>query len=237
MISDETLADMLDLPEPMYQKVIFQCEKGREFELIPQIEAAAGFDYHCVNDHERELRQKAELDYAGSAVYVESLIRDVYDAFMFVFLAAETLFLLICAGSVIVSVTAYNVSGRNKEISVLRALGMYSDDIQRMSAKKQILGIMITLVLTYLSLIASNLYLDSQQKVTTAERVILDSTYKGVFSKIAEFLLPILHFAGQAVPACLLALIGYGACAYFASRKTVGGMLVKPVAEAVKNKE
>ena len=177
------------------------------------------------------------MNFTGSAVYVENEIRNFYDAFLFGFLTAETIFLLICAGSVIVSVTAYNVSGRNKEISVLRALGMYSDDIQRMSAKKQILGIMITLVLTYLSLIASNLYLDSQQKVTTAERVILDSTYKGVFSKIAEFLLPILHFAGQAVPACLLALIGYGACAYFASRKTVGSMLKKPVAEAVKNKE
>ena len=237
MISDETIADMLGLNEPMYQMVIFSCEKGRELELIPQIEFAAGYEHTYVNDHERQLRQNAEMNFTGSAVYVENEIRNFYDAFLFGFLTAETIFLLICAGSVIVSVTAYNVSGRNKEISVLRALGMYSDDIQRMSAKKQILGIMITLVLTYLSLIASNLYLDSQQKVTTAERVILDSTYKGVFSKIAEFLLPILHFAGQAVPACLLALIGYGACAYFASRKTVGSMLKKPVAEAVKNKE
>ena len=237
MISDETIADMLDLDEPMYQKVIFSCEKGRELELIPLIEAAAGYKHTYINDHERQLRQNAEMNFTGSAVYVEEEIRNFYNAFLFGFLTTETVFLLICAGCVIASVTAYNVSGRNKEISVLRALGMYADDIQRMSAKKQLLGIVITLVLTYISLIASNLYLDSQQKLTEAERIILDSTYKGAFSKIVEFFLPILHFAGQAVPACLIALIGYGACAYFASRKTIGGMLAKPIAEAVKNKE
>lgn len=237
MISDETIADMLDLPEPMYQNVIFSCEKGRELELIPLIEAAAGYEHTYVNDHERQLRQNAEMAYTGSAVYVEDEIRNFYNAFLFGFLTTETVFLLICAGSVIASVTAYNVSGRTKEISVLRALGMYSEDIQKMSAKKQLIGIVITIVLTYVSLIASNLYLDSQQKLTEAERVILDSTYKGAFSKIVEFFLPILHFAGQAVPACLIALIAYGACAYFASRKTVGDMLAKPIAEAVKNKE
>lgn len=237
MISDETIADMLELEEPMYQKVIFSCEKGRELELIPLIEAAAGYEHTYINDHERQLRQRAEINFTGSAIYVENEIRNFYNAFLFGFLTTETVFLLICAGSVIASVTAYNVSGRTKEISVLRALGMYSEDIQKMSAKKQLIGIVITIVLTYVSLIASNLYLDSQQTLTEAERVILDSTYKGGFSKIVEFVLPILHFASQAVPACLIALIGYGACAYFASRKTVGGMLAKPIAEAVKNKE
>lgn len=237
LISDETLADMLELPEPMYQKVNFYCEKGRELELIPLIEAAAGYQHTYVNDHERQLRQKAELAFTGSAVYVEDQIQDFYTAFLTAFLTAQTLYLLICAGSIIASVTAYTVSGRTKEISVLRALGMYSEDIRLLSAKKQLIGIVITVILTFVSLTASNLYLDSQQKLPVAERIVMDRTYNGIFENIVDFFLPILYFAGQAVPSCLLALIGYGACAYFASENTVGNMLKKPIAESVKNKE
>lgn len=237
ILSAETLAEIMGWDEPRYQTIYFYCEKGRELELIPLIEACAGYEHHYVNDHERQLRQMSEMEFIGSAIFVENNISKLYDMFLFTFLFVEVLYLLICAGSVIASVTAYDVSGRTKEFSVLRALGMYSDDIQKISAKKQLIGIILTIVLTFVSLVLIALYIDGTNRDPVADRLIAESTYSGIFRKIVDFFLPLIHFGKIYLPVCLLTLLGYGGCAFFASWKTVGAMLKKPIAENVKNKE
>ena len=237
LISAETLADFMGWDEPRYQFVTFSCEKGRELELIPQIEACAGYKLGYVNDHERQLRQMSEMEFTGSAVYIERHISNLYSMFVFTFLLAETLYLLICASSVIASTTAYEVSGRTKEFSVLRALGMHSGDIHKLSAVKQLLGIVLMITLTFVFLVLISLWNDSTVRDSVADRLLRENTYDGIFSGIVRFFIPIVHFAKYYLPVTLMALLGYGSCAFTASWKTVGAMLRKPVAECVKNKE
>lgn len=227
-ISDETLADIYGWDEPMYSYVYVYGERGREEEIIPLIEAAAGYRSTYVNDYERQLREINSYSFTGRAVYIENKINDLYNLFMLSFMLTETLFLLICAGSVIASVTAFEVDGRKNELSVLRALGMEPSSIHKTAQGRQVIGIVIMTVLSYVILYAVMVKLE------------FDTIEIPLSSKemIRKELMRIMKTNFTALtPVTIAAMLGYGICTAAAAWKTVRGMLSRPIAENVKNKE
>lgn len=234
-LSDETVADIMGWEEPQYSAIKVYCEKGREVELVPIVEKAAGYKTTYVNDYERQLRERTSVGYTGSATFLESRISDIYDAFLFSFLSTETLFLLICAGSVIASVTAFEVDGRKNELSVLRALGMDSDSLKKLAGNRQLIGIIIMVIAAFVIIFVTNVSIDYSQmhdpgyfiRLIPGTRI---GIYSGVITSIKNQLLAY-------VPMTVLALIGYGLSSSVSAKKTVEKLLSRPIAENVKDKE
>ena len=227
-ISDEDHAEIMGWDEPRYPNAYVYSEKGREEEVIAAVDRLLGVGDSYLNDYDRWLHQRTETAYTTSATFVENRIDTIREVFTFSFLGAQVLYLLICAGAVIYSMSAFIVDGRKKELSILRALGMYGEDIRRLATWRQVIGIIImasvafVIVTPVVILMEQNIYFEYS---ILEDRYILKGTEQLIAYIIGYF------------TASLIALFGYGMSAYRASVSSVNRITGGFVADNVKNNE
>lgn len=223
-ISSDTLADMNGWDEARYTTLTVYGEEGREEEQIKAIEKCALMSGNYVNDHDRQLHQTNEYGFTGKADFIERKIWQVYDTFIEMFLMAEMIYLFVCAGMVIYSISEYEVSGRRREFSTLRALGISENEVSHMSERKQSFGIVIMSVVALIMMFAFCLIMD--------ENIIKEQNFKMMPNW------PLIgKYAVADVIVVFMLLIGYGVSAVVASRKTVRKMFEKTIASEIKGDE
>ncbi len=226
IVSDETVTDIMGWEEMRFSRLNIFCEEGREEEMTVLIEKTAGLSGNYVNDFDRQIHQLRLIDFTGSAWFMERRITDIRDTFLILFLLTEAGYLLICAGTVIYSVTSYDVDGRKKEFAILRALGLDSESLRSMALYRQVVGIAVMSGIAYVSLSVMAALADENIRIYK-----VPGTGRWIFEGM-DTLLSYLICIGIS---CILALIGYGICAWRATVKTVCEVVNEPIAENVKN--
>ena len=224
-VSDETIADIMGWDEPRYSRLNIYCAEGREEELVNRIDTVALMSGDYINDYDRQIHQLKLFEYTGSAVFLERRITDIRDAFLILFLLTEAGYLLICAGAVIYSVTAYDVDGRKREFAILRALGLDGESLRSMAGRRQVVGIVVMSVISYIGLTLLCGIADESIRIYK-----VPGTNQWVFEGM-DTLLNYVVFIGIT---CVLALVGYGICAWLAAVRTVDDVVREPIAENVK---
>ena len=231
IISDETLAAIMGWDEPRYEDVYIYGEIGREEELIQLIDNCLEMGGDYINDYDRQLHQGREYDFYGSAVYIEKKISGIYDAFLYGFLLAECVYLFICAGLVIYSVCAYEVDGRRKEFTILRALGLEKDEIRKIAVKKQVKGIVLMAFLSTVILIAAVFIMNDDIDLSRYREVAKEAEN---LKSVVEYMMPAIEILLANLATFAVVLVSYGLCAYKASVGAVEKMYKHPISEAVK---
>jgi len=226
ILSEETVADIMGWEEMRYSRLNIYCEKGREEEMTSLIEKTAGLSGNYINDYDRQLHQLRLIDFTGSAVFLENRITDIRDAFLILFLLTEAGYLLICAGAVIYSVTSYEVDGRKREFAILRALGLDSESLRTLAVRRQVIGIGVMSGIAYIGLTVMAALADESIRIYK-----VPGTGKWVFEGMDTLL---SYFICIGI-SCILAMVGYGICAWRATVNTVEEVVREPIAENVKH--
>lgn len=231
IISDETLAAIMGWDEPRYESVYIYGEIGREEELISIIDNCLGMGGDYINDYDRRLHQGREYDFYGSAAFIERKISNIYGAFLECFLLAESVYLFICAGLVIYSVCAYEVGGRKKEFTILRALGLEKEKIRRIAVKKQVKGIIFMALLSTVVIIAEVFIMNDEIEWEKYGELLKDSEN---LIYIIEYMKPVVEILLANLATFALVIVSYGLCACRASVAEVEKMYKYPISDAVK---
>lgn len=231
IISDETLAAIMGWDEPRYESVYIYGETGREEELIRLIDNCLEMGGDYINDYDRQLHQGREYDFYGSAAYIERKINGIYAAFLEFFLLAECVYLFICAGLVIYSVCAYEVGGRKKEFTVLRALGLEKEETRKIAVKKQVKGIIFMALLAAVVLIIAALLMNDEIDWAKCGELLKDSENR-IYA--VAYMAPVIEILLSNLAVFATVTISYGLCAYRAAAGEVEKMYKYPISEAVK---
>jgi len=193
--------------------------------VLTAIEQAAGYSRSYINEYDRRLHDTFDRTFTIVNVYRESQITAVRDAFIYLFLFVQLAYLLGCAAAVVVSVTDFQLSVRNREFSILRALGLEKDTIQSIGRRYSTLAFNWIMPLLYPVMVALAVYMDDQVGWIYNE-ITRERTFEG-------YKVLMLYIAGYLVTSLVLFVL-YHFSARLSARRSMQRILHVPLAESVK---
>jgi len=195
--------------------------------LLQKIAILTGDTRVYLNDHDRFLHGTVERSYLLENSYYQNRIGTIHSAFLCLFFLVQTLYLMLCAASVIGSTISFQIHRRRAEFAVLRALGLEDTAIHALAASytgllfRRVIPVLYPVLVLFLysgnpdAGIRTN---DFGEKTIGA----LSTLYYGL---------------GAYAVTCSILYLLYGGTARFASAGTVKQMLSVPLAVSVKERE
>lgn len=117
----ETLKELFGIEETVYTQMIhIYAEKGREEEVIEEVEFIAGTNNSY--DSEYEQRQYSS-GLIGTNYYIMNKKNVTVTLFESFFTGAQIIFLFVSSALIISSINSFNINRRRREFAVIRALG------------------------------------------------------------------------------------------------------------------
>ncbi|MBQ8641220.1 MAG: hypothetical protein IJ480_03300 [Clostridia bacterium] len=195
--------------------------------LLEKIAILTGDTKVYLNDHDRRIHGVNERSYVLENNYYQNRINTIKSAFLSIFFLFQTLYLMLCAASVIGSTLDFQLSRRRGEFAVLRALGLEDEAIHALADSYTGLIFRWVIPLLYPVMVLILYFSDPEAGLRTDD---FGEKYIGALRTL-------YYGLGAYAVTCGILYLLYGGTARFASRKSTDHMLTEPLAEAVKERE
>ncbi len=228
---DETLYPALYGEAPvMLSGYISICSSVPDAEipaLLQKIAILTGDTKVYLNDHDRFLHGTIEHSYLLENSYYQNRIGTIQSAFLCLFFLVQTLYLMLCAASVIGSTISFQLHRRRAEFAVLRALGLENTAIHALAASYTGLLFRWVIPVLYPVLVLFLYFGNPDAGIRTND-----------FGEKVIGALPTLYYGlGAYAVTCTALYLLYGGTARYTSAKSAGQMLSVPLAVSVKERE